>query len=162
MACSYLIPQIVSILTKLEKLHLLATIHPQLPSCIVELVSLRNALEHNDPVIDSKDDAFIHMRSKISLLMGTVTYDLLVTFFEPIMSVNPDILIDLSGDISEEDGEKSKNTQALNVSGLIYPPTQTVNLFDGNRFVFFTTETINETPNNSSTKTEDQKPRMDM
>ncbi|CEG55999.1 tetratricopeptide repeat protein [Legionella fallonii] len=162
LACSYLIPQIVSILTKLEKLHLLATIHPQLPSCMVELVSLRNALEHNDPVIDSKDDAFIHMRSKISLLMGTVTYELLVTFSEHIMTVNPDLLIDLSGDIIEEEGEKSKSTQALNVSGLIYPPTQTISIVDGNPFVFFPSGTLNETSNNSSVKTEDQKPLMDM
>ncbi|WP_298628337.1 tetratricopeptide repeat protein [uncultured Legionella sp.] len=131
LACSYLTAQIVSILSKLEKLKLLNTLDPHLLTCMSQFKSLRNALEHNDPVIDSKDAGFIHMKSKVNLVMGQVSYELLVAFFKSIQEAKASLMME------QEPFDDDTDTIALNVSGLIYPSSPCLNVADLNKFMFF-------------------------
>jgi tetratricopeptide (TPR) repeat protein len=135
LACSYLTAQIVSIFSKLEKGKLLNALDPHLISRMSQFKSLRNALEHSDPVIDSKDTGFIHMKSKVILLMGVVSYELLVIFFESIMSAKASELKE-----HEQFGDENTDSMALNVSGLIYPSSPRLNITNYNQFLFFASQ----------------------
>lgn len=140
LACSYLTAQIISIFSKLEKGKLVNTLDPELSSRMSQFKSLRNALEHNDPVIDSKDTSFIHMKSKVNLLMGQVSYELLVIFFESIMNAKSSLMV-----VQEQfGGDETTDTVALNVSGLIYPSSPSLNIATYSNFLFFSVNDSSE------------------
>lgn len=138
LAVAYLISQVVSILSKLQKHKYLTALHPELLARLPEFKSLRNALEHSDPVIDSKDISYIHMKSKVNLLMGTVTHELITTFYNSIMTANHQLLHAVQSD--DEVGD----TCALNVSSLIYPCSPTIKVAQVNPFKFFSSEQSSE------------------
>ncbi|MFJ1267412.1 hypothetical protein ACD661_02445 [Legionella lytica] len=64
-ATSYLIGQIVSLFNKLYSLGELKEIHPDLNLLLVDYVSLRNALEHSDPFMDSENAHQLLMDNKL-------------------------------------------------------------------------------------------------
>lgn len=138
LAGAYLISQVISILTKLQNQNYLKALSPELLSRLPEFKSLRNALEHTDPVIDSKDLSYIHMKSKVNLFMGMVTHELIGTFYDSIMSAEPHLLF------AEPSDDEIGDTCALNVSSLIYPCSESINVAKINQFLFFSSEQSSE------------------
>ncbi|MBL7479026.1 tetratricopeptide repeat protein [Legionella bononiensis] len=122
LSCSYLITQIVSIMNKLDGLEALEVIHPQLPVRLPCFIALRNALEHNDPVIDSKDNSFIQMQSNANILMAQIAYELIDQFFVSIMKADPILMADHPDDfITEQETPRSKQAAAIDCTALEYP-----------------------------------------
>ena len=147
LSCSYLISQIVSIMNKLDGLEALEVIHPQLPIRLPCFIALRNALEHNDPVIDSKDNSFIQMQSNTNILMAQIAYELIDLFFVSIMKADPILMADQPDDfITEQDTPRSKQAAAIDCTALEYPdlPVRMIPAYGvGARDLFFNRVTVN-------------------
>lgn len=169
LSCSYLLGQIIGIMNKLDSLGLLKKIHPDLSDRLPDYIALRNALEHNDPVTDSKDNGFIHMQSTITLLMAQVADELIVKFFFDVMKVKANELTDSPDefllkkkynsvtdssvtDISVKD-VRSKQAAAIDCSHLEYPALpviQVSSFLNGSVKLFFSNQDIvNDTSSNS-------------
>ncbi|KTD51183.1 tetratricopeptide repeat protein [Legionella quateirensis] len=147
LSCSYLITQIVSIMNKLDGLEALEVIHPQLPVRLPCFIALRNALEHNDPVIDSKDNNFIQMQSNTNILMAQITHELIDQFFVATMKADPILMADNPDDfITEKETPRSKQAAAIDCTTLEYPdlPVRMIPVYGvGARDLFFNTVTFN-------------------
>lgn len=151
LSCSYLITQIVSIMNKLNSLKALRAIHLELPIRLGDFIALRNALEHNDPVIDSKDNSFIHMQSNTNIKMAYIANELIVVFLDAILLANPKLMVEFSEQyITQQDTPRTKQSAAIDSSELHYPslPVLTVSAYvEGVRSLFFKRDIEPDTTN---------------
>lgn len=111
LSCSYLINQITSIMNKLHALGLLAPIDPRLPERLESFVSLRNALIHNDPVLESEMNLFIHMQSNLIRETACIVYELISTFFDCVNNVQMTPIRDVWSSVSTSDIDASVTRQ---------------------------------------------------
>lgn len=118
MSCAYLITQIVSIMNKLESSSLLAKIHSDLPERLADYIALRNALEHNDSVIDSKDNGFIQMQSNTSIFLAQIAHELMVKFSSFVEAFD---LQYSSEQFISTNNSRNKQATAIDYSILDYP-----------------------------------------
>lgn len=159
MSCSYLISQIVGIMNKLDTLDLLGKIHSDLPDRLPSYIALRNALEHNDPVIDSKDNGFIQMQSNTSILMAQIIDELIVTFFTVVVKADAVDLVDFPDQfITTNDALRSKQALPIDCTTVDYPPLAVLkisNYTNGFSDLFFNTADSNEVLSTGSTNSLD-------
>ncbi|WP_133138722.1 hypothetical protein [Legionella genomosp. 1] len=81
---AYLLGQIISCINKLSSLCDLSLINQTLHDKLGDLISLRNALEHSDPFVESSVTSFYNMFSPLTQLMACTVGEIVFYF-------NPDI-----------------------------------------------------------------------
>ncbi|WP_347252452.1 hypothetical protein [Legionella sp.] len=136
LSTGYLLGQIISFINKLSSIVDLQDISPQLKERLPDLVALRNALEHTDPILESSEISYFQMASKIPQLTAYVLGEIIFDYHQPIRAFaakkrveNPAVVSDCSAAASSDlsvptssssglSGERQRQTNALRLSGL--------------------------------------------
>jgi hypothetical protein len=120
-SCHYLISQIISILNKLSSFNLLAKLRPDLELKLNAYVALRNALEHTDAVIDSKDDLFFHMRNNLHGAIADFVIALLEQHQATILKLNTTNFVNAHQHEMLSESDRHKQSLALNLDDATSP-----------------------------------------
>lgn len=119
-SCHYLVPQIISIMNKLSSCQLLQHIHASLESSLPNYVALRNALEHTDAVIDSKDDFIFHMRNDLHRHIAEFIHDMMV-HSDSILKLDIHHFVNQHVDKLQSEKDRHKQLRPLAMDGAFTP-----------------------------------------
>lgn len=88
-ACSYLVAQTVSVLNKLNSLHVLNVMAPEMVKKLEKYLSLRNALAHSDPLLESQSCFYDKMTSDMPGCLAAFIKELVFSHAETILEADP-------------------------------------------------------------------------
>jgi hypothetical protein len=111
LSCFYLINQIISIMNKLDSLGLLQSIDFYLAKNMTRFVALRNAIEHSDPITDSKVVSSYQMLSETTKAATGFIEELILGYEQIILLFKSEYF----GAIQKA-GERMKQDKPLDVS----------------------------------------------
>ena len=110
MSITYILGQIFSLLNKFSTLVDLKSIEPNLATRLPDYITLRNVLEHTDPIFDSIDLPYYQMHNNLSPIMTSVIIELIYKYKENIINIDVSKLHKLP----QSNYKRLKQTHAIN------------------------------------------------